>query len=270
MLELDKIYNEDCEEGLKKIEENSIDLVVTSPPYDNMRTYDGIIDGWNFEKSKNVAKEIFRVLKPGGVCVWVVGDETINGSESLSSFRQAIMFNEIGFNLHDTMIYYKDNPCPVGGKNRYTQAFEYMFIFSKGIPKTFNPLTEPRRNKYKDKRTERVKGFQRNPDGTFSPKYVKINQGDPKRRNVWCYSLGASKHTGHPAVFPFKLAYDHIFTWSNEGDIILDPFIGSGTTAFASIELKRHFIGFELNKNYYENTQKLIKEEFENKNQSLF
>ncbi len=261
MIELDKIYNEDCEEGLKKIEDNSIDLVVTSPPYDNMRTYNGIIDEWNFDKSKNVAKEIFRVLKHGGVCVWVVGDETVNGSESLSSFRQAIMFTEIGFNLHDTMIYYKDNPCPVGGKNRYIQSFEYMFVFSKGIPKTFNPLTEKRRNKHKDKRTERVKVFQRNPDGTFSKKYKKINQSDPKRRNVWCYSFGDSSHTGHPAVFPIKLVYDHIFSWSNVGDIVLDPFIGSGTTAIACINEKRHFIGFELNKEYYDKACKRIKDE---------
>lgn len=261
MIELNKIYNEDCLEGMKRMPDNCVDLTVTSPPYDDMRTYGGIIDTWSFDKFESVAKELFRITKQGGVVVWVVGDATVNGSETGTSFKQALYFMNIGFNLHDTMIYYKDNPCPVGGSNRYYQAFEYMFVFSKANPKTLNPLTEPKRNKWNDNRTERVKGFQRNADGEMVPKYVKLNQGDPKRRNVWLYSLGASDHTGHPAVFPFRLAYDHIMSWSNESDLILDPFMGSGTTAIAAIKEKRNFVGFELSKEYFDIANKRIANE---------
>lgn len=256
---IDKIENIDCLEGMKAIDDESIDCVVTSPPYDNLRDYGGVIDGWTFDKFKEIARELFRVVKQGGVCVWVVADETVDGSESLSSFRQALYFREIGFKLHDTMIYNKENPCPVGGPTRYYQSFEYMFVFSKGTPKTFNPLTEERRNKYDDKRTMRFKGFQTNADGTRSPKLVRINQSDPKRRNVWSYTLGSSDHTGHPAVFPYKLAVDHILSWTNEGDIVLDPFIGSGTTAVAAVNLNRHYIGFELNEEYHNIAETRVK-----------
>lgn len=261
MIELNKIYNEDCLEGMKRMPDNCVDLTVTSPPYDDMRTYGGIIDTWSFDKFEGIAKELFRITKEGGVVVWVVGDATINGSETGTSFKQALYFMSIGFNLHDTMIYYKDNPCPVGGSNRYYQAFEYMFVFSKSSPKILNPLTEPKRNKWNDNRTERVKGFQRNADGSMAPKYVKLNQGDPKRRNVWLYTLGASDHTGHPAVFPIKLAYDHIISWSNKEDTVFDPFMGSGTTAIAAIREKRNFIGFELNKEYFDIANKRIANE---------
>ena len=254
-MEIDHIYNMDCLEGMRQMEADSVDLTVTSPPYDNLRTYNGYC--FDFE---NIAKELYRITRSGGVVVWVVGDETTDGSESLTSFRQAIGFTEIGFNLHDTMVYMKDNPCPVGGNNRYYQAFEYMFVFSKGAPKTFNPLTEPRRNKWNDNRTERTKGFQRNADGTMTPKHVQINQGDPKRRNVWTYSLGASEHTGHPAVFPEMLAADHIRSWSNEGDTILDPFMGSGTTAKVARALNRHYIGFEISAEYCEIIRKRMEQ----------
>ena len=143
-----KIIHGENVKVLKTLEANSIDLTVTSPPYDNLRNYNGY--SFDFESLK---KELFRVTKEGGVVVWVVGDATVKGSETGSSFKQALGFIEEGFRLHDTMIYQKDNPPPVGGHNRYYQAFEYMFIFSKGSPKTFNPQKRPRRNKYNDKRT---------------------------------------------------------------------------------------------------------------------
>lgn len=259
-IEVDKVYNEDCADGLLFIPDNSLDMVLTSPPYDSMRDYGGKMS-WNLEKAADVIKMLYQSLKEGGVCVWVVGDETVDGSETMTSFRHAMMFADAGFRLHDTMIYYKDNPCPVGGSNRYYQAFEYMFVFSKGSPKTFNPLTEPKRNKYNDKRTERVKGFQRDTDGVMRPKYTKINQEDPKRRNVWLYSLGSSDHTDHPAVFPYELARDHILSWTNEGDLVYDPFMGSGTTAIACIRNRRHFLGNEINKDYYDKCMERIKEE---------
>lgn len=252
-MRLNYIDNRDNVEGLQELPADCIDLTVTSPPYDNLREYTGF--SWDFE---TLARELFRVTKPGGVVVWVVGDATVKGSETGTSLRQALTFMGAGFNLHDTMIYAKHNPPPTGGKNRYFQAFEYMFIFSKGSPKTFNPLTEPRRNICNDKRTRRNKGFNRNADGEFVRKEVAINQGDPKRRNVWTYLVGGGNTTddkvayGHPAMFPEQLAADHILSWSSPGEIVLDPFMGSGTTAKMAAAHGRHYIGFEISAEYCE------------------
>lgn len=252
-MDLDKIQNIDNVAGMQQLPAACIDLTVTSPPYDNLRQYDGFT--WALER---VVAELYRVTKPGGVVVWVVGDATHKGSETGTSFRQALAFMEAGFNLHDTMIYAKHNPPPTGGKNRYFQSFEYMFVFSKGTPKTFNPLTEPRRNICNDKRTRRNKGFNRNADGEFVKKEVAINQADPKRRNVWTYLVGGGNTTddkvayGHPAMFPEQLAADHILSWSNPGDVVLDPFMGSGTTAKMAVMHDRHYIGFEISEQYCE------------------
>ena len=247
----------DCLKILKNIPSCSVDLTVTSPPYDNLRTYNGNIDQWNFEKFKAIAEELFRVTTNGGVLVWIVNDATIKGSETGTSFRQALYFKELGWNLHDTMIYAKHNPPPTGGSNRYFQSFEYMFVFSKGVPRVFNPMTEPRRNICNDKRTHRNKGFNRNANGEFVKKEVPINQGDPKRRNVWTYLVGGGNTTddkiayNHPAIFPEKLAEDHILSWSNPGDVVLDPFMGSGTTGKMAVQSGRQFIGIELDEAYF-------------------
>lgn len=260
-MELNKIYNEDCLEGMRKLEDNSIDLVVTSPPYDDLRTYNGYT--FDFE---NIAKELYRIIKKGGVVVWVVSDSTVKGSETGTSFKQALFFKEIGFNLHDTMIYLKDNPPPVGGNNRYYQSFEYMFVFSKGKPKTFNASLVERRNKYNDKRTHRIRSVTRNKDGEFPKKKIVKNNEFVKRKNVWTYVVGGGnmtenkKNYNHPATFPFQLSLDHVLSWSNENDIVLDPFIGSGTTAIACIKSKRNYIGFEISEEYCELSNNRIKE----------
>lgn len=248
MIEINKNYNENCLDTMSRMPDGFIDLTVTSPPYDNLRTY----NGYSFEFEK-VAKELFRVTKQGGVVVWVVGDATINGSETGTSFKQALYLKEIGFNLHDTMIYQKDNPPPVGGQNRYYQHFEYMFVFSKGRPKTFNPIIAERRNKYNDKRTERVKGFNRDKDGNFTKKLV-VLQENVKIGNIWKYIVGGGNSveygTQHPAAFPEKLASDHILSWSNPGDLVYDPFMGSGTTAKMAIPNGRNWIGSEISEEY--------------------
>lgn len=274
-MRLDYIDNVDCLEGMKEIPDGCIDLTVTSPPYDNLRTYNGKIEQWNYDKFQQVAQELFRITKQGGVIVWVVGDATVNGSETCTSFKQALWFDQLGFNLHDTMIYAKHNPPPTGGKNRYFQAFEYMFVFSKGRPTTFHPLTEPKRNICNDKRTQRTKSFNRNADGEFVRKTVTLNQGDPKRRNVWTYLVGGGNTSDdklafrHPATFPEQLAEDHILSWSNPDDVVLDPFAGSGTTAKMSVINGRHYIGFEIEKNYCETAQKRVADAVEKK-RSLF
>jgi len=250
-LELNKIYNMDCLEGMKLLPNECIDLTVTSPPYDNLRTYNGNIEQWSFEKFQAIAKELYRVTKHGGVVVWVVGDATINGSETGTSFKQALYFKEIGFNLHDTMIWSKPSFTAVGAlKTRYAQTFEYMFVLSKGKIKTFNALKDR-----KIKSRSKVKhGMIRQKDGSFRPMSNRGKQYGEFgiRYNVWNMPpvMSNIERTGHPAQFPEQLAKDHILSWSNEGDVVLDPFLGGGTTAIACINTNRNFIGFELDKQY--------------------
>ena len=232
----------DCLEVMKTMEDNSIDLTVTSPPYDNLRDYNGYT--FDFE---GIAKELYRVTKDGGVVVWVVGDATIKGSETGTSFKQALYFKEIGFNLHDTMIWNKGCFSAVGALvNRYAPVYEYMFILSKGYLKTFNPI--------KDRKTihggKKVNGTVRNKDGTMKSfsKEVTINEYG-QRFNIWEQSPQRQRG-GHPAPFPEKLAEDHILSWSNEGDTVLDPMCGSGTTLKMAKLNNRKFIGIEISEEY--------------------
>jgi site-specific DNA-methyltransferase (adenine-specific) len=247
MIELNKIYNEDCLEGMKRIPDGSVDLTVTSPPYDNLRSYNGNIDQWSFEKFQAIAKELYRVTDDGGVVVWVVADATIKGSETGSSFKQALYFKDCGFNLHDTMIYAKNNPIPQN-HNRYEQQFEYMFVFSKGKPNTFNPIKVRTKTGGKEYSWKNANDY-----GSSSAKRkrdeVSVVKKEKNQYNIWFMSVASSKYT-NSAPFPEQLANDHIISWSNEGDIVLDPFMGSGTTAVACINTNRNYIGFELDKHY--------------------
>ena len=252
---LNKIIQNECLEVMKTMEDNYVDLTVTSPPYDNLRDYNGY--SFDFE---GIAKELFRVTKEGGVVVWVVGDATVKGSETGTSFKQALYFKEIGFNLHDTMIYKKVNPMPLQ-HNRYLPCFEYMFVFSKGVPKTFNPIKE-------------------NTVATGSEKYTGTQQENGKftgygntrkllryKYNVWNLKVGANQTTKdkiafqHPAPFPEKLAKDHIISWSNEGDIVLDIFNGSGTTTKMAKILGRNYIGIELSQEYVDIANKRLEQD---------
>ena len=232
----------DCLERMKEIPDGSVDLTVTSPPYDNLRTYNNTLD-WGEHVWKPVLRELFRVTKQGGVVVWIVNDATIKGSETGTSFRQALYAKEIGFNLHDTMIYSKASQPRQNGY-RYEQQFEYMFVFSKGAIKIKNPITEPCVNAGRiAKRTCRDSGID----------ILKASQGvvneTKVKGNVWFYGSKANS-TGHPAVFPEALANDHIISWSNEGDLVYDPFMGSGTTAKMAILNKRNWIGSEISEEY--------------------
>lgn len=257
-LELNKIYNMDCIEGMKQLPDNSIDLTVTSPPYDNLRTYNGNIDQWNFEKFQSIAKELYRVTKKGGVVVWIVADATIKGSETGTSFKQALYFKKCGFNLHDTMIWRKPNGGSIGSLNRYENVFEYMFVFSKGKTKATN-LIKDRQNK---RCGEKQHGSIRQKDGTVrkTSGYGKREIAKYGRRhNVWdIVPCKSKKERLHPAPFPVQLANDHIISWSNEGDTVLDCFMGSGTTAKAAILNNRNYIGFEISKEYCEIAEQRI------------
>ena len=246
----------DCLELMKDIPDGFVDLTVTSPPYDNLRTYNGNIDQWCFEKFQAIARELYRITKRGGVVVWVVGDATVKGSETGTSFRQALYFKECGFNIHDTMIWEKDS-FSYPDVSRYRACFEYMFVFSKGRPATVNLIAD-RKNKYAG---TVVHGTNRLPDGTTFRKSndKKSNVAEfGVRFNVWKIPGEKNNTSGHPAVFPEQLAQDHILSWSNPGDVVFDPFLGSGTTAKMSVLNNRRFIGMELDPGYFEIAEKRI------------
>lgn len=240
--------------------DNFIDLTVTSPPYDNLRKY----NGYSFE-FEEVAKQLVRVTKPGGVIVWVVNDATVNGSETGTSFRQALYFMECGVRLHDTMIY-KDCGLTMN-HNRYEQEFEYMFVFSKGKPKTFNPFKVP--CKYYGKDSDRTGQFTQAHDE--KGKKLRSNKERTNilptkiKGNVWEYANGFGKSTKdeiafkHPAVFPEQLAADHIYSWSNEGDLVYDCFMGSGTVAKMAHLQNRKWIGSEISKEYCDIAERRLK-----------
>ena len=255
------LWRGDCLELMKNISDGSVDLTVTSPPYDNLRTYNGNIDQWNFDKFKDIAKELFRVTADGGVVVWIVGDATINGSETGTSFKQALYFKECGFSLHDTMIWHKISPFQ--HKNRYIPSFEYMFVLSKGKPKAANIICD-RKNKWAG---TQINGTERQANGKTKKlsdvqKSKKVKEYGA-RYNIWDIAPCTSNKTGHPAVFPEQLAKDHIISWSNEGDTILDCFMGSGTTGVACVNTNRRFIGIELDDGYFNIAKERIEKSIE-------
>jgi site-specific DNA-methyltransferase (adenine-specific) len=248
----------DCLERMKEIESGSVDLTVTSPPYDNLRSYNGNNAQWGEHVWKAVIAGLYRVTKQGGVVVWVVGDATIKGSETGTSFKQALWAIECGFNLHDTMIYHK-NALPKN-HNRYEQDFEYMFVLSKGKPKSFNPIRVP--TKYPEKETARQNSY-----FTVTDEKLRSARSGKKRKpvgtdkidgNIWYITTGKGHSTldadafKHPAIFPEKLAERHIISWSNAGDVVFDPFMGSGTTGKMALLNDRKFIGIELDTTYFD------------------
>ena len=240
-MKLNTIYNEDCLDTMKRMPDDFVDLTLTSPPYDNLRDYKGF--SFDFE---NTAKELYRITKEGGVVVWVVGDATIKGSETGTSFRQALYFMECGFNLHDTMIFQKPQAC-FGSHYSYLQSFEYMFVLSKGKPKSINFLKD-RKNKTTGKQSA-TKTAAWGKNGKKSDRHIIFSEEYGRRKNIWSIAVGHSKNE-HPAVFPEKLAADHIYSWSNENDLVYDCFMGSGTTAKMAHLQKRNWIGSEISKEY--------------------
>lgn len=254
-----KLYNDDCLNILKEIDSGTIDCVITSPPYDNLRNYNETLD-WNFDIFKNIANELFRVLKQGGVIIWIVNDKTDKGSETGTCFKQALYFKELGLNIHDTMIFRKLNYVPLT-HNRYEQEFEYIFCFSKGKPNTFNPIKVP--CKWAGTETWGSTSFKKTSnDGQTAVGQKKINDTKIKG-NIFEYytnSLTGGKKYKHPAMFPLDLVKDQVTSWTNEGDIVLDPLMGSGTTGVACKFLNRKFIGIEIVKEYFEMAVKRISE----------
>lgn len=240
---LNNLFVGDCLDFMKDMNDECIDLTVTSPPYDDLRNYNGYI--FEFEK---IADQLLRITKKGGIVVWVVSDK-INGGRTLTSFRQALYFQEIGFSMHDVMIYAKKN-TPFMRSNAYTNCYEYMFILSRGKPKTFNPIKEETvrsglemvvANKGADAKNNKV---------------LRELKKEKTKNNIWYYAVGLGGTTNdreafkHPAIFPEKLAQDHVLSWSNEGDVVFDPMCGSGTTCKVATINNRNFIGVDISKEY--------------------
>lgn len=244
----------DCAEVMQSFEDDCIDLTVTSPPYDNLRTYNGYV--FDFEA---IARQLYRVMKPGGVVVWVVGDATINGSETGTSFRQALYFKDVcGFNLHDTMIYQVPGTGAKGSNLAYWQSFEYMFVLSKGTPEKVNRLKDKKNIKHGSISTS---GLKQSAVGTrLHPAGGTVVQEYGYRDNIWRILAGnnGDDSTAHPAPFPEALARDHILSWSNPGDMVLDPMMGSGTTGKMAVKYQRDFTGIEISEEYYRIAERRI------------
>ena len=249
---LDKIVCLECVTFMKQLPDSCIDLTVTSPPYDNLRDYNGFM-----LDCETIIRELYRIVAQGGVVVWVVGDAINKGNKTLTSFKQALMFQAAGFNMHDVMIYKKKN-TPFMRSNAYTNCFEFMFIASKGAPKTFNPLKEPTvRNGFE------MLVCNKKADG-INHKVLKELKTEKTRNNIWEYAVGLGGSTSdkdafkHPAIFPEKLAADHILSWTKKGEIVFDPFIGSGTTAKMAKIHGRHYIGCDISADYVKIAEKRV------------
>jgi site-specific DNA-methyltransferase (adenine-specific) len=252
-IKLNEIYVCDCVEFMQAMEPGYVDLTVTSPPYDNLRNYNGY--AFDFE---NIAKGLYRVTKEGGIVVWVVGDRIKNGDRSLTSFKQAIYFQEIGFKVHDVMIYRKKN-TPFMRSNAYTNCYEFMFVFSKGSVNTFNPIQVNTVRQGKE-----MMPFNKGQDGV-NKKVLKELKPKKTKVNIWEYAVGLGGTTSdreafkHPAVYPERLARDHILSWTNPGDIVFDPMCGSGTTCKMAKKLNRKYIGCDISEEYVELAKYRIK-----------
>lgn len=266
-LSFNQVYQMNCIDGMNAMDAESVDLCVTSPPYDDLRTYNDS-SKWDFNVFKDVAQALTRVLKPGGVIMWNVNDATINGGESGSSFRQALYFmEECGLRLHDTMIYEKSGIAFAAGPHsvRYSQAFEYCFVLSKGKPKTVNIIMD-KKNKWAGISSwGNAKARKKTGELEDAGKKSKETREFGARTNIWRiinsggFGQSSKESYKHPATMPEELARGHIITWSNPGDLVIDPFMGSGTTAAMAIDEKRNYIGFEIDEEYYKLCQSRLK-----------
>jgi len=250
MISVGTIYQENCIETMGRMPDEFVDMTITSPPYDDLRDY----NGYHFPVEE-IAASLFQKTKSGGVVIWVVADKTVNGDETLTSFKHAFAFKDAGFKVHDTMLYVKNNPIPSDCGRRYRQAFEYMFCFAKGQPKTFNPLTEPTKSA-----GQKIKAFRITEAGRGNVPDEDIGRQiktERKVSNIFNYNVGTSSSGDkiafkHPAIFPEKLVEDQIYTWTNEGDLVYDCFMGSGTTAKVAHLMNRRWLGSEISAEYVE------------------
>jgi DNA modification methylase len=253
---LNKVIEGNCLDVMGKFKDNVVDLTVTSPPYDGLRNYNGY--SFPFEE---ISQELYRVTKQGGIVVWVVNDATVDGSETGTSFKQALRFMEVGFNLHDTMIFRKKNPIPQIYRKRYNNEFEYMFVFSKGTVKTHNAIMVPCAHAGLELNGTTYKNYSKNEQKR--EKMAKPVKDEKVKGNIWDYVVGKRQEDqeakGHPAPFPCQLVRDHVESWTNVGDLVFDPMCGSGTTPRVAAELGRDYIGIDISHEYVEIAKNRIK-----------
>ena len=248
----------DCLEVVKDWPDGCVDLVVTSPPYDNLRDYHGYVQ----IPVGTIARELWRVVKDGGIVVWIVGDAVVEGSETGTSFITALTFisppKRYQWRLHDTMIY--NRPCAYPGNTRYSQDFEYMFVFSKNKPVTTNIIKDIR--SLTAGRSAIKKGKLTKSGKRVDEKGNRIRPEYKERPNIWTYNAGGGHNDKvayeHPAIFPEKLAADHIKSWSNPGELVVDIFSGSGTTCKMASRLGRRYIGIDISSDYCDIARKRL------------
>jgi site-specific DNA-methyltransferase (adenine-specific) len=255
-VELNKVYQQDCIVGMRKIPDGAIDLVVTSPPYDNLRDYNGYSVDLN-----ETGKNIYRILKDGGVAVMVIQDQTKNFGKSLTSFRTIVDWcDNVGFKLFECVIYRKNGTEGAWWKNRFRVDHEYMPIFLKGEkPQYFNKDSLKVKSKHGGKI---MTGFaNRKTNGETGKSITKAINEMKCRGTVWDYLMAGDKDPvkrKHPAPFPDKIPFDFINCFCPPNGIVLDPFVGSGSTVVGAKKLNRSFIGFDISEEYCNLTRKRL------------
>ena len=286
MIELNKIYPESNLETMQRIESNSIDMVLTSPPYANARakTYGGIDADDYINWFIPIAKEIYRILKPTGSFILNIGDNTIDGETHLYTFEIPIVLKrEIGFKFIDPLIWHKKTTPPGKFKNRFKDGWEFCFHFSKTLDIKFNPyavaekttqvsidralrhkdthimksttgsgFNNPNKNLKERRNRQTGSGF-----GTDDNYMDSLEMALPM--NV-IYCSPETRNMNHSAPFPIEIPVFFIKAFTDENDIIYDPFLGSGTTAEAALRLNRKFIGSEIKTEYVSTANNRIKE----------
>ena len=255
-----RFINADCLEALKLLPDNSVDLIITSPPYADQRvsTYGGVKPEKYVEWFLPISKELLRVLKPDGTFVLNIKEKVVNGERSTYVMELIIEMKKQGWLWTEEFIWYKKNCFPGKWPNRFRDAWERLLQFNKS--KNFNmyqeevmvPMGDWAKTRLKnlsetDKRRDNSKvgsGFGKNVS-----KWVDRDKAYPT--NV----LNLATETGnksHSAVFPKSLPAWFIKLFTKPGDMVLDPFLGSGTTSMVAGELGRKSIGIEILPEYYE------------------
>lgn len=262
-LALNKIHHFDAVVGLRLLPADCIDLTLTSPPYDWIRDYNGTFDPAKFPFVR-IAEELYRITAPGGVVLWITRDQQQDCCESGTSAKQMLYFKNIGFNVQTMIV---DSISARHRRYCYGMPPQFCFVLSKGRPKAFHPIrdkpnTEP----------GRIKSWSaRNRDG-------RIRKGKPKeipkygrRSHIWLYPTGFGLVSDDPlprnapAPMVETVAGDLMLSYSNPGDLILDPMAGLGTTGKVAVKLNRQFIGFERVRKYCDVANDRVRQAFEQK-----
>lgn len=263
---LDQIILGHCLEKLKLLPDSSVDLIFTSPPYaDNRRkTYNGTPIKNYVEWFLPISQELFRVLKPHGSFVLNIKERAVNGERQTYVLKLILAMKEQGWLWTEEYIWHKKNSYPGKWPNRFRDAWERCLHFTKG--KKFQMYQEAvmvPMGKWAEKRLSKLSPEDRTRHES------KVSSGLGRNVSNWVgrekayptnvlYLPTECSNRNHSAAFPIDLPLWFIRLFTQEGDVVLDPFMGSGTTAIASLQTNRHFIGIELKEEYYRLTCQAI------------